>query len=363
MFYFSLFLNTIKLSIYQQEKSIEDLYYLFVGPFVFIYPIYISEHLKPINIYRFTRINIEYLFYILFPVYIAIKIYISTIMGWRAFVLEDSTYLQSNEEFSVPGFSGLAGILQWTLLILTPAVKVKWRLLFSIALIIFSILQVSRGDIMRMLSFYLIWYIIELINFKKKSVLFMMKRLVIFVCFILIIFTFLGNIRQEARGSGSDDLIYNLGFKTDNIYLAWIYSYFAINFDVLKLYYIQPAIYEFQALKVTFYGGDPIIHDLDINGFNAATFLRTFIVDFKELFFIELFIYGIIVSLLVLVAKSMNNKALYYYICMIMFFSSYGNYFQIRAFFMAILLFIFFNMFFEYKRVGVKKGSIENVSS
>ena len=247
MFYLCLLFNTIKLSIYQEEKSIFDLYYLLVGPLLFALPLYLSEKVKKLRIYYLPFFNLKYIFICLFVLYIFLKIYISSIVGWRIESLFETTYLVDGDSLSVPGYSGLALSLQWTLLMMSPYMSKKIAFIFVVVLVIFALLHVKRGDILRALLFYLIYFMHS--SLKRDSFKKTLRKMVLYVCCILFVFVILGNLRQSARGGSDSEIVKLSGLKINNEPLAWVYSYFAINYDILRKYYdVTPAYYP-NALK------------------------------------------------------------------------------------------------------------------
>lgn len=346
MFFLCLFVNTLKLSYLQKEKTLLDIYYFFIGPLVFCLPLYIADRSK-ITMHSFSLpiITINQIFCIFLSSYILLKLYISSIVGWRIESLLDSTYLIDGDTMAVPGFTGLALSLQWLLLMLSPYVKKKFKYIFIISLIIFAFLHVKRGDIMRMFVFYFIYYLYN--NFKNHSFRYIFKRSIIVIIVVLSVFVFLGNLRQDARGGGGSEVVELLEFKVDNIPLAWVYSYFAINYDVFKLYYDVPPTYKFSAILNTFAGEEQNLYNRNYNGFNASTFLTQFVIDFGTFFFIELFFFAVIISMLTYVSRILYLNSLYVFICGILFLFPFGNYFQSRAMFVSMFLFIITNIFLK----------------
>ena len=64
-FFFCLLINTTKLSVFQKEKNLLDLYYLVVGPLLLIIPLFIAEHLKVNKLHGIKLISVDFLFIIL----------------------------------------------------------------------------------------------------------------------------------------------------------------------------------------------------------------------------------------------------------------------------------------------------------
>lgn len=354
-FFACLLLNTTKLSIYQKEKNLLDIYYLLTGPLILSVILYLSERQKRLKLKSFNLLPVDLTYAVLLGVYILTKLYISSIVGWRIDSFQVGTMLISGDQMSVPGFSGLAISLQWTLLMLTPSVSKNRRWLcvvFCVALSVFAFLHVKRGDIMRMGIFFLALYLFK--NFqpkiKKTKNHRNTLRLVAIIAIIIGVFIVTGNLREEARGGDTAELIYNTGVKIDNPVIAWLYSYFALNVDVLKLYYPKKALGENSALSSMVIGEDTDMVGYDINGFNASTFLRQFIVDYQEWFFFELILFSLILAVLIIVSRSIRNEGMYAFILALIILFPFGNYFQSRAMIVAMFFFVVISMFCKLKQ-------------
>ena len=356
-FFFCLLINTTKLSVFQKEKNLLDLYYLVVGPLLLIIPLFIAEHLKVNKLHGIKLISVDFLFIILLTVYILTKLYISSIVGWRIDSLAASTYLINGDELSVPGFTGLAGSLQWTLLMMTPVVSKKYRLfiiIFIIALIVFAIFHVKRGDVMRMAVFFLVLFLYRSLHKRQISKSFI-KKIAAIVTGIMVVFIVSGNIREEARGGGANDIVNLSGLKIDNTVIAWVYSYFAINFDVVKMYYPAKPLNKPLALGSLWGSEDTETEAKNINGFNASTYLRQFIVDYQELFIIELSVFAIIISFFLYISRALQTNSLTIFISSLLFLFPFGNYFLSRAMVVAMVFYIIVS-FVSYPK-NIKKKS------
>lgn len=349
-FFLCLLLNTTKLSIYQKEKDLLDVYYLLTGPLVLTVFLYIFEHYKCLKLKSLNLVPVDLAYAILLGGYVLVKLYISSIVGWRIDSLQVGTMLISGDELTVPGFSGLAISLQWILLMLTPSVSKKRRwmcVVFGVALSVFAFLHVKRGDIMRMGIFFLALYLIRMYQPKRIRAMRSSKgtfRLVAIVAVILVFFVITGNIREEARGGDVMGVIYDSGVKIDNPVIAWTYSYFALNVDVLKLYYPKIALGESAALLSMIKGEEIDFVGQNINGFNASTFLMQFIVDYQEWFFFELIVFSLIIGFIILISRSVRHKGMYAFVLALIILFPFGNYFQTRAIIVSLFLFVILSM-------------------
>lgn len=345
-FYIFLAINTFNISSLQTKKSIEDVYYYFVGSLMFVLLLYWGENkvLKNGKIKsNLAFLSPECVVIILLAFYYFLFGYIFIKTGIRLF---SGNYLSTGTSaFVLPGISGLVYLLMWILLMYVPHVSVKLQLLIYVSTVVLSgICMVKRGDIMRITLFFILYYVYRLRNkiFSRK----VLTRLVFLAFIFLLGFISLGNIRSMLRNGGegsiSDGSKIN-SFLESNIdvgNLAWIYSYSAINFDVLKLYTSQEPEYSLRTifLPITrIVDGSQGVVDYDtrvtveqskgLHGFNAATFMSNFITDLGLFYFIEIFILGIIIGLIIMFSKSNELIGIYVFNLMNVVMAVFGNYF------------------------------------
>lgn len=363
IFFIGLYINTFMLSQYQEEKTIEDIYYLVLGPLLFSLILYFCET-KKIKTYfkHFPLINIEYLYVLILLSYIAIKIYIGMTLGWRISYLLVSTYLIDGDNFTMPGYSGVAAILQWLLLIFSSYTKKRYVLLATIAIMVFSILHVKRGDIMRMLFFFILQIIVNYNEIKKyniKRVKKIKKSIISIVIISIVVFVYAGNLREEAKGVGTvESLSQNIGIRDSSPFVIWFYGYLPMNYDVLRYYYTTSSLYEPSALLYLFMPEQDDEYGYSINGFNASTFLRTFIIDYGEFYFIELLIFSLIIGFIIILCRKEKNKGTYVFVLLIISFFFFGNYFESRSIFFSILLSLIIFPFLK-----IEKNKLSNVTN
>lgn len=354
IFFLGLYINTFMLSIYQLEKTIEDIYYLIFGPFLFGLLLYFFETKKIKTYFKCTPlINIDLVYLLFLLSYISIKVYIGMTLGWRISYLLASTYLIDGGNFTMPGYSGLAAILQWLLLIFSSYTKKRYVVLAVIAILVFSILHVKRGDIMRMLFFLILQTIANFKEIKKynlKRAKKIKKWVISIIIISVIVFIYAGNLREEAKGAGTvDSLSQNIGIKDASPFLIWFYGYLPINYDVVRYYYNISHSYEPTALSYLFMPEQEEDYTYSINGFNASTFLRTFIIDYGEFYFIELLILSLIIGVIIILCRKEKNKGTYTFVLLIISFFFFGNYFESRSIFFPILLSLIIFPFLKIK--------------
>lgn len=236
------------------------------------------------------------------------KLYIGLNVGFRVFEYGDISQIQSGDKFKLPGISGLAVTFQWMILIFTPYVKRKYIFIGIVSIIIFSgFLDVKRGDLVRVFIFFIIyWYFL---NFKmnkinSKKIFFIATSLLLFIY----LFSLYGEYRLLERGGYEGIIKDYLGSQIDSVLVSWIYSYLALNFDVLKLYFDVTPQYE-----ITHF----FMHDVDrvafgmettISGFNATTFIQPYFLDFGYFYWLVFSILGA----LIIVAKKINFVGIFF---------------------------------------------------
>ena len=363
IFFIGLYINTFMLSQYQEEKTIEDIYYLVLGPLLFSLILYFCETKKIKTYFKHSPLlNIEYLYVLILLSYISIKIYIGMTLGWRISYLLASTYLIDGDNFTMPGYSGVAAILQWLLLIFSSYTKKRYVLLAAIAILVFSILHVKRGDIMRMLFFFILQIIVnynEIRKYNIKRAKKIKKWIISVVIVSIIVFVYAGNLREEAKGVGTvESLSQNIGIRDASSFVIWFYGYLPINYDVLRYYYTASLSYEPNALLYLFMPEQDDEYGYSINGFNASTFLKTFIVDYGEFYFIELLIFSLIIGSVIILCRKEKNKGTYVFVLLIISFFFFGNYFESRSIFFSILLSLIIFPFLK-----IEKNKLSNVTN
>ncbi|SHG23032.1 hypothetical protein [Dysgonomonas macrotermitis] len=343
IFYLGLTFNCLKLSIFQTDKTFVDLYYFGVGPLAFTFILFLFEHLPKLKTdVKYSLVNLDFLYICLLIGFLGLKLYIVSVVGLRIESLFYSTFLVSGEEYSIPGISGLVGILQWMLLIFSPYVKKKYVVIAFVGIIVFAVLHVKRGDILRLFSFLLCYFVYKQIYLSgllnKKMLKYVCLGLLVFLSFVL-----LGNLRQEARGGGSDSLSNNIGIKDASPALSWVYGYVAINYDVVRAYFDEIPTQKPTVVEQLFSGSDADSEpESGINGFNASTFISQFIKDFGVFYFIEMVVFALILGILIYIIRSINFLGCYVFILSLLLFAFFGNYLANRSIFFALLLSIFF---------------------
>lgn len=350
MFFFCLLFNTTKLSRLQGDKSLMDIYVFFVGSFFFLFPIYVIEKARLPYLKERGVLNLNILFPILLAIFLLLKIYITMKIGFRLDLLLNENPFMKLEAPTVPGFSGWAMSLQWILVMYSPLIKKKWAAILVVSVVVFSILQVSRGDIMRMCTFYFLYYIFQLVNGKGYNLTKTLKKGLPVILFILIAFIVLGNMRSNVRGKEDYVVVDNLESKISNVGFAWIYSYFVINYDVIRLFYKDIPTNQPNALLDLIKGRDSDDYHDGLNGFNASTFFSRFVRDYQELFWTEVLIFGLIVAFIILLVKMIKANCVYVFICTFLFMSPFGNYLGNRNIFISIILALLFHLFIYIPR-------------
>jgi len=361
-YFFALFLNTINLSSKQFLKTPEDLYYFLLSPFIVVIFLYISENIQveKLSLKNVVKFNVNSVYVVLLTSYILLKLYIGMKMGFRIMDYSDISRIVSGSDYVIPGISGISVILQWTLVILIPYVKKRYSILAIISIIILSgILNVKRGDIIRLLIFLLIYYTfikIQLHQLTSKKII----HLFVYISIFIAIFIVFGQYRMEARGGTDSIIIEYLGSRIDTPSVAWLYSYFAFNFEILKLNYAIPASYSFIHLNEIFGASlsrETLGLETTISGFNASTFIGPYVLDFGRFFFFELFFFSVLISLLILIIRKIDFLGLYIFIAMLMSLMIFGDYLVNRAMIMSIIFALILFPFLKFKNeLSIRKA-------
>ncbi len=354
-FFIALFFNTFNLSSKQFEKDLNDFYLFLVGPFVVFVILYISENVKfnkmVVRTYIKVDVNTFYIGIIFF--YMILKLYIGLSVGFRVFEYGDITQIQSGDKFKVSGITGLAVIFQWMLLIFAPYVKRKYIFIGIVSIIIFSgFLDVKRGDLVRVFIFFLIyWYFF---NFKMNKI---SSKKLFLICIFFILFVYLfslyGEYRLLERGGYEGIIKDYLGSQIDSVLVSWIFSYLALNFDVLKLYFDVTPQYEITHFFSFF------MHDVDriafgmettISGFNATTFILPYFLDYGYFYWLEIMLIFFIFGFLIILIKKMNFVGMYMFLLMLLFLMLFGDYFTTRTMFVTIVFSLLVFPFLKLKK-------------
>lgn len=354
-FFAALFLNTLNASTKQFEKDLSDMYLFLIGPFVVFAILYFFEAnvFKKTIIKTYIKVDVNTFYISIIILYVILKLYIGSSVGFRVSEYGDITQIQSGDKFKISGLSGLVGVLQWMLLIFAPYVKRKYIFIGIVSIIIFSgFLDVKRGDLVRVFIFFLIyWYFF---NFKmnkinSKKIFFIAASLLLF----MYLFSLYGEYRLLERG-GYDGIIKDyLGSRVDSILVSWIYSYLALNFDVLKLHFEFTPQYELTHFFNFFMHDTERVAlgmDTTISGLNAMTFIQPYFLDFGYFYWLEVMFIFFIFGLLIMLIKKMNFVGMYIFLLMLLFLMLFGDYFTTRTIFATIIMSILIFPFLIIKK-------------
>lgn len=352
-----LLINTLNISGYQTVKEVRDIYFYFVGGFVFAFWLYLGEkvNIKIVNTISIKQIGERNLYRFIIIGYILLSI-VNFIRNGIP-LLGGSYSSVALNMYKEGGISGISMILSYILLILASENKGKKRfVIYAIVILIEGVLKFSRGNLFRILLFLLINFIISLRykdNYKKYT-----KYIVVFILLLVVGFGLLGNLRTTIRGErtgGSTTAWVNNSIDT-NINLgifSWIYGYTAVNFDTMKMVYYQERtnpLSTFITPIARIFGGTEateqynqehaidtgrIYSNFSVN--SMKVFIAPYIRDMGYLFFIELSLVGFIYMLFIVYARKRNHTGLYNYIIMLCSLSVCGNYLFISTYLYTIL--------------------------
>jgi len=303
---------------------------------------------------------------IVISLYIFCKIIIIYKTGFRLEALL-SGERHDGGEYVVPGLSGLAAVLQWSLLMAFPLISRKIKISIIISIALFSLLAAKRGDVVRMIIYLVVYYLI----FKDRYLQFYKPRIKIIS--IILFFTFAyafsytGNARQHAYDKDFS-IVEQIGANYNNDSLAWMFGYTGINFEVLSRVPLEDNLYFPMSIVVPFSKGLISTNEIAkyyetlssyrINGFNASTFLGPMVHDMGEYFWIELILFMLALLVLIFCAKLSGSVGSQLFIMSLIVLLPFGNYFLSAQFYYAILFSSILTIFMK-KNYNVRiKGRI-----
>ncbi len=354
-YFFSLWVNCFQLSDFQVEKTLFDFFAMFLGPLLFLLLLFSVEKIKvaPFNV-KINLINLNFVYFVGVVSYCLICLHIGKTAGWRILAIQEEHRIISGNEFVVPYFSALRSILSWILVILAPYAKKRYAIIALAAIVVFSvILQVKRGDLIRILLFGGIYFIYQAKGMHNKKVKYGILGL---VALTIIIFVLFGQWRIAQSGNNWQTINQITGIKFNSAFLAWLFGYLIIQFDVFSLsssflFFPNYKMEELWKLVAPSYSAQEWI--VPINGFNAGTAFWGFVRDYGGFFIIEMFIFGFIINGLILLSKKTDCKGAYCFVCMLCALLVTGNYFTNRTIIAAI---IFSNIIFLFTKNNKKEN-------
>ena len=151
--------------------------------------------------------------------------------------------------------------------------------------------------------------------------------------------------------------------KIKSTSLAWLYSYYPLNYEVLRIYYLNgidclgyPSTLLMPIVRLVF--NNPQLYkemmvstsSINLNGFNAATFLSNYVNDLGYLYFIELSILALYIGFLEKLSIMYRCVGLQTYILMLVTLFVFGDYSMGAYYVLAALIVIFLQVFFIKER-------------
>ena len=370
-FYIGLALNGLELSLLQNKKEAIDIYFFFCGPLVFYIILSFIEkvRIKKVNFYK-IKVNGNYFAISIFLIYLLLRIIIFKKTGIK--LLDQNFLMQDNDLYSISGLSGLCSTLMLVSLMLMHEGGKIYRIVVTIIIILFEcFFMVSRGQIIKIGTFLFMY----LLNCNKEIFLYSNIKLkntikikLFFLFFLLtilsiLIFVYFGEIRQSIRTCGIYSIINVTKVKIKSTSLAWLYSYYPLNYDVLRMYYLNgisclgyPSTLLMPVVRLVF--NNPQLYkemmvstsSINLNGFNAATFLSNYVNDLGYLYFIELSILALYIGFLEKLSIMYRCVGLQTYILMLVTLFVFGDYSMGAYYVLAALIVIFLQVFFIKER-------------
>ena len=345
-FFGSYFLNLMTLSRLQVPPTYLDLYFI-VFPGLLVYGLFNALQkikFKTIRVKHLAILDVNTVFYLVFFTAILTQFYVSYHIGVRLDFYIGTANYRSLHDLSVPyGMSGISNVLRYSLLILFVYVSGRKRLLICLFVIIVAIINVKRGDLMRLTMFLVVYYSFMELRLSKKQIL----KIIIMSVLGLQLFVLLGEIRQSFDSTFS--ITEQLEFVVDSKSLAWLYGYTAINFDVYRQFFTQSYDHSYSMIMqflpflnvagfkdfVVVY--DKVFSDFALNGFSAATFLKEFVYDFGVFYIFEFFIFLVMLTVLYILIVKLNFLGVYLYFWTFISFCFFGNYLFVPQLFYTLI--------------------------
>lgn len=348
LFYFGFFtLSLFMLSRHQQSLTLNSFHYVFTGPFIIVFFLYLAENLRIKKIkFAFFQFNPNALALSLLVLLIVLKGFIFFTKGVRLFSFLAGDF-PGGEEFTIPIITGLSNVTFWLCIFMVPYVKNSLKILIILSTVVIAILIVKRGDLMREVVFLGLLFFTShgtsIFNLVKKNIF----KILAIITFTVLSFSYIGNQRQS----------YDIEFSINNMLKSevnneafnWFYGYTAFNFQVLNLYIED----ERPKSMVPFYASMPIINFFNkksiesyaekdfwmrVEGFNASPFQSKFIKDMGAWYFFECIIYGLLLLVVITLCRSLNSFSVYIFVLMLIAFSFFGAYFFIPQYFYAVFI-------------------------
>lgn len=363
VYFLFLAINNLNISSLQSEKTWSDVYYLVFGAFVFALTLWFFDQIKIIQYIKARQtINPNTIAKFIFVIAILLKLLVFMQTGTR-FLNADWAGGQTGSKYAVGGLSGLAEMSIWLSLMFVPQVKKNLKIIISVsAIVLFGVFSISRNNIMMMLIFLIICYAQSegkrlLIN--KKTT----RKLVLVSSVVIVGFAVFGNYRQRMRGwsSPGETIAYLLQSNVSNSIVNWIYSYTAINFDVMVQIMAKSqhpyTIYSIGAPFVRFVAGnnslmnfhDAVYHIGGLNGFNGSTLFGPMIYEMGTFYVIGAILLGLQVGFFSYIARSERSKGHYSYLMAFSALAIFGNFYSIPIYcYISIVACIIFPFVSQY---------------
>lgn len=361
-FYFGLALNCLELSGLQTEKKVIDIYFYFVGPLVFVSIIRLIERVKFRKLKRIKPLNIkgEYIALLVFVIYLVLKLMVFKTTGIK--YLDSNFSMSDNSEYAVTGVTGVCNMFMLMSLMFLNEQKGVIRVIIIGTVLLFEcVFMVSRGQLIKVFAFLLMYFLLnqdvlktlgKSIYEKTNKVLSKRnKRIIVIVgVAVLLAFSYMGQYRQSVRSNGVYNILTVTDLKINSIPLAWFYSYYPLNFEVIREYYGSsmtvlgyPSTILMPIVRLVLNDSQAYIEmmnassKLHINGFNAATFLSRYILDFGYFYFIELAILALYIGVVEKIAINRNAKGVYAFLLSLVLLYSFGDYSMVAYYVLAIV--------------------------
>ncbi|WP_156460291.1 hypothetical protein [Devosia sp. Root635] len=228
--------------------------------------------------------------------------------------------------YRVSGLSGLQGVLTIFLLCCFTSMGKLSRVVLVLATLAISIVDVKRGDSIRILTFLFFCALIFVHRYGlRRRYLILLVGLGIITA---IVFVIAGEVRQNLYSAGvSISSILNSRINISSV--DWLYGYFGINISVLQRYFESATTapgYFAQLLQLTFSSSPgSLAETMSINGFNAGTAFSTFASANQIFPTADYFVFCVLIAAMVALAKASGSISLMAFLMLQIFGFVFGN--------------------------------------
>lgn len=359
-YFFVLSLSCVHVSGLQSKYNWDFFYVAVFGGLLFALLLAIFDRIAFPRITSRILIDANLVAAVLILTYIALKYFILSETGTRLATFQDVTK-HNGDMYALAGFSGLALVLQSTLLMMFPLIKKHYKFIIIVLVATFAVLHVKRGDVMR-LAIFLILYFLITGGYLSYSRLKLKSLGLVLGCAVIVVIghSYLGNVRQSLY-SPDYDIKTIADSRYDSDALSWFFTYTGMNFEVLSRIDLQ-GLYGYPRsimLPVDRYVDPDSVQEYydrmsteNVRGFNASTFLGPMVLDMGRMFWVELMIYCVLALLPLAAAKMCGADGARIFMISMVVLLPFGDHIMQPAYYISMLLSPFLFIFLSKRDEG-----------